>query len=80
MKYELFQQVTLTRDIPDKNLKEGDVATIVDHHPGPDGEDGYSLEVFNVLGETIAVITVPESTIKPLSANDIWHVRSLVAT
>ena len=80
MKYELFEQVTLTRDIPDKNLKEGDVATIVDHHPGPGGEDGYSLEVFNALGETIAVITVPESAIKSLSANDIWHVRSRAAT
>jgi hypothetical protein len=33
--------------------------------------------VFNGIGETIAVITVPESTIQPLSADTILHVRDL---
>jgi len=41
-------------------LKKGDVATIVEHHPSDTSEDGYSLEVFNVLGNTIAVLTVSE--------------------
>jgi len=41
------------------------------------GEDGYSLELFNALGDTIAVITVPESSIEPLSEDDIFSVRSL---
>ena len=60
-------------------MKKGDVATIVEHHLVSDGEDGYSLEVFNAVGDTIAVITVPESAIAPLSENDIFCVRSLAA-
>lgn len=77
MKYELFEEVVLKKDIPEKRLKRGDVATIVEWHPGSHGEDGYSLEVFNVLGDTIAVITVPMSSIEPLAEDEVFSVRSL---
>jgi len=77
MKYELFQQVALARDLPEKRLQRGDMATIVDRHPADGGEPGYSIEVFNALGETIAVTVVAESCLQPLTANDIMHVRSL---
>jgi len=76
MKHQLFEEVVLTRDIPEKGLKKGDVATVVEHHPVPGGEDGYSLEVFNALGDTIAVVTVPESLIEPLTENAVFSVRS----
>lgn len=79
MKFKLFEEVILLKDIPEKKLKKGDVATIVEHHPISYGEDGYSLEVFNAIGDTIAVITIPESAIAPLSENDIFNVRSLAA-
>ncbi|MEZ4730952.1 MAG: DUF4926 domain-containing protein [Caldilineaceae bacterium] len=77
MKYELFQQVALAQDVPAKRLRRGDVATIVEHHPVSVGEDGYSLEIFNALGETIAVITLPESALEPLAENEIFTVRTL---
>jgi hypothetical protein len=77
MKFQLFTKVVLTTDIPEDNLKKGDIATIVDHHPIKNGEDGYSLEVFNAIGETIAVITVPESQIEALQQNYILSVRPL---
>ena len=77
MTYKLFQEVVLTKDISKSALKKGDVATIVEHHPVSSGEDGYSLELFNALGDTIAVITEPESSIEPLSENDIFSARSL---
>lgn len=77
MNYELFQRVALARDLPEKQLRRGDVATIVDHHPSDGGEPGYSIEVFNALGETIAVTAVAESCLQPLTANDVIHVRSL---
>ena len=79
MTYQLFEEVVLLRDVTDKGLLKGDVATIVEHHPVPDGEDGYTLEVFNVLGDTIAVITLPESAIGPLAENEIFSVRALAA-
>ena len=51
-KFELFHRVALARDFPEKHLRHGDVATILDRHPDPDdGEPGYSLEVFNANGD-----------------------------
>lgn len=77
MRYRLFREVVLKKDIPAKNLKKGDIATVVEYHPVSNGEDGYSLEVFNALGNTIAVITVEESTIESLTENEVLSVREL---
>jgi hypothetical protein len=66
MKFELSKDMVLTRDLPEERLKRGDIVKLVEHHPGRDREDGYSAEVFNALGDTIAVITLPESVLKPL--------------
>jgi len=77
MTYKLFDEVVLTKDIPEKGLKKGDVATIVDYHPVSDRKDGYALEFFNALGDTIAVINVPESAIEPLTEEEIFSVRLL---
>ncbi len=75
MKIELFKRVALKMDIPDQGLRKGDVATIVEHLPGKNGEDGYALEVFNAIGESIAVIMVAESSVEPLTADKIPSVR-----
>ena len=74
--WQVLEKVVLKKDIPKRGLKKGDVATIVEHHPVSDGEDGYSLELFNALGDTIAVITVPESSIEPLTEDEIFSIRS----
>ena len=76
MKFELFRRVALKTDVPEHGLRRGDVATIVEYHRGrPGQEPGYSLEAFNAVGETVAVITLRESQIEPLSAKEILHVR-----
>ena len=78
MKYELFSRVALRTAIAKYKLRAGDVATIVEHHPGsPSQEPGYTLEVFNAVGETIAVVTLRESEIEPLAVNEVLHVRRL---
>jgi len=61
MTFELFTRVALQEDFPKHQLHKNDVATVVEHHPVTDGEDGYSLEVFNTVGETIAVLVVTAS-------------------
>ncbi len=44
----------------------------VEAHPGrPGQEGGYSLEVFNAVGRTLAVATVRESKVEPLADNEI---------
>ena len=66
--YPLFSQVALDEDIPELHLKLGDVATVVEHYPMPDGEeDGYSLEGFDVPNVTVEVAA---SQIVPLNQ---WH-------
>ncbi|CAN2050222.1 hypothetical protein GMMP13_930009 [Candidatus Magnetomoraceae bacterium gMMP-13] len=37
------------------------------------------MEVFNAVGNTIAVITVPESAIQPFTENEIFSIRLLAA-
>jgi hypothetical protein len=73
MKFKEFQQVALAKDIPEERLRRGDLATIVDIHPRNGGEIAYSIEVFNALGETIAVTTVAESVLEELTANEWGH-------
>ena len=42
MKYELFTRVALKADLPKHGLRSGDVATVVEFHPGrPGQEPGY---------------------------------------
>jgi len=78
MKLELYQEVVVTRDIPEENLYKGDVATLVDYVPHPaGGEEGAVLEIFNAIGESIGVATVPASAVAPLRADQMPAVRSL---
>jgi hypothetical protein len=78
MKLELYQRVALLHDLPEHRLKKGDVATLVDYVPHPGGgEDGYVLEVFNAIGESIAVIAVPMSAVNSLRADEVLSVRTL---
>ncbi len=77
MRFKQFQQVALARDIPEKKLRQGDLATIVDTHPANESGVGYSIEIFSASGDTIAVTIVPESFIEELTADEILHVRPL---
>jgi hypothetical protein len=56
VQYPLFSQVFLAEDLPAHHLKRGDLATIVEYYPMPEGEeDGYSLEGFDVPHITVEV-------------------------
>lgn len=78
MTFELYQYVALRRDLPEHQLKRGDVAMLIDTVPHPEGdEDGYILEAFNALGDSMAVLTVPQSAVEALRADEILAVRPL---
>ena len=78
MKRELYEEVALTRNILEGGLCQGDVARLVDYVPHPaGGEEGAVLEIFNAIGESVAVVTVPVSAIAPLRADQMPAVRSL---
>ena len=44
---------------------------------GLPGEEGYALEIFNTLGQTLKVVIVPASAIKALSTSEVWSARAL---
>jgi hypothetical protein len=73
---KLYDRVAIRVALPAHGLRAGDVATLVDmvDHPAG-GERGCVLEVFNALGESIAVVTVPASAIEPLRADEVLSVR-----
>lgn len=77
MKLELHTNAVLTRDIPVHGLCAGDVVKLVDSHPTSDGGGAYSIEVFNTMGETIAMTSVSASDLEPLLANEVFSVRKL---
>ncbi|MEC4815811.1 MAG: DUF4926 domain-containing protein [Scytonema sp. PMC 1069.18] len=79
MSFELYQRVALNRDLPEYELKKGDVVTLIDFVPHPvNGEEGCVLEVFSATGESIVVVIVPLSDIKQLRKDEVLSVRSLV--
>lgn len=81
MRPELYKDVVLTRDVPSENLKKGDVATLVDYLEHPSGgEEGAILEVFNAVGESIAIATVPVSAIASLTDEYMPAARPLSET
>jgi hypothetical protein len=74
----LYQEVSLTRDLPEHGLKIGDIATLVDFIPHPsNGEEGCVLEVFNTLGESLTTIALPISVIEALRSDEVLSVRPL---
>ncbi len=75
MTFELYSEAVLTRDLPEHNLRRGDVVVVIDHHVARDGEEGHSIEVFNATGDTIAVTTVPESHLEPLRSDEVLCAR-----
>ncbi len=75
---ELYQRVSLAQDFPEHHLKSGDIATFIDTVPHPTGgEEGYVLEIFNPLGESIDTMIVPRSAVYVLKSDQILSVRSL---
>ncbi len=77
MALKLYTDAVLTCDVPEHRLKRGDIVKLVDHHVAPDGTEGYSIEVFNAVGDTIAVTAVPVAALEPLREDEILCARSV---
>ncbi|MFN8486374.1 MAG: hypothetical protein U0350_02205 [Caldilineaceae bacterium] len=79
MKPELYTRVVLTRNLPEEKLRKGDLAWVIEYLEHPEGgEEGAILEIFNALGESLRIVTVPVSAIASLRPNQVPTVRELV--
>ncbi len=53
------------------------MAYLLERIPHPhDGELGCVMEVFNAIGESLTVVTVPESAVEVLRADEVLAVRT----
>ncbi len=75
MKVKEHDCVVLTANLPKEGLVAGDVGTIVHIHKGG---VAYEVEFITLTGITVAVATVEASQLRPVSRQDINHVRELV--
>jgi len=66
--------VVLRRPLPDVGLEAGDVGAVVHRH----GEDAFEVEFVSGEGKTVALVTLRAEDLRPVSAGDMLHVRSLV--
>ncbi|MBX7073320.1 MAG: DUF4926 domain-containing protein [Pirellulales bacterium] len=67
--------VVLTVDLRELGLLRGDVGTVVLLH----GDAGYEVEFASLKGETLAVVSLAASQVRPLGEREIAQARALDA-
>jgi hypothetical protein len=78
--FEIYGDVILTRDVPESGLRAGDIGAVVERHLVPGvPEEGYSVEFFDMTGNTVAVVTLPASALRLPTPADRPTVRALSA-
>jgi hypothetical protein len=66
--------VALAQSLPDYHLEAGDGGTVVMVH----GEGrGCEVEFATLGGDTIAVVTLPADSVRPLRQREIAHAREV---
>ena len=67
--------VVLTKDLPEESLEAGDIGTVVHIHKNG---AAYEVEFMTLTGETVAIVTLESSQVRPLNRRDLAHTRELV--
>jgi Domain of unknown function (DUF4926) len=80
MALDRYSDVILTRDVGEHGLRAGDVGTVVERHVVPGVvEEGYSVEFFDMTGNTVTVVTLPASALRVPTPADRPAARALSA-
>lgn len=67
-----LDSVVLATDLPEYGLERGDIGTVVLTHR--DGE-GYEVEFMTLDGETLAVVSLLASQVRPIGRREVAHAR-----
>lgn len=67
-----LDRIILTRDIPENNLKKGDLGIIVMVH---DNSRGFEVEFSTLDGDTISVVTLNSEDVREIRKHEIAHAR-----
>lgn len=76
MSYALLDTVVLDRDLPEHNLRRGDLGAIVLLHE----PDVFEIEFVRASGETQALVTLSSRDIRAVRDEDLVSVRKLDRT
>ena len=80
MNFPLYSDIILLRDLPEEGLYAGDIGTIVERHNIIGLETGYSVEFFDMFGNTVAIVTLPVSSLRLPNNTDRPAVRLMATT
>lgn len=72
-----LEDIILECDLPDHGLRRGDIGTVVLVHR--EGK-GYEVEFTTLDGETVAVVTLLGSQVRPAHEREIAHARELAGS
>lgn len=72
---ELYSDVILLCNLPEEGLDADDMGTVVEQHHLEGLETGYSVEFFDLLGNIVAVATLPGSYLRSPTSADRSTVR-----
>ena len=75
MKFGILECVVLARDLPEHELRKGDVGTVVETYE----PDGLEVEFVAASGDTRAVLTLTSRDVRKVSAADMLASRHLSA-
>lgn len=69
--------VVVLRDLPDVNLRAGDVGLVIHVHRDAQGAHtvGYLLELFSVDGHSLDEVSVPADAVRSAQPTDRLHAR-----
>jgi hypothetical protein len=73
MKYDLLDTVVLARDLPARDLREGDLGAVVQVYE----PDAIEVEFVTAMGQTTALVTLDTADVRPIVDTDVVSVRSL---
>ncbi len=73
MRFKLLETVVLARDVPEHNLRRGDVGVVVEVYE----PDGYDVEFVTASGKTVALVTLPFASLRRVGDGDLLAVRSV---
>ena len=76
MKFKPLDTVVLTRDLPDRDLKAGDLGAVVEVYE----PDGIEVEFVTAAGHTEALIILHPRDLRPVGDSDLIAVRTFAHT
>ena len=72
-----LEGIILECDLPEHGLRRGDIGTVVLVHQGG---KGYEVEFTTLDGETVAVVTLLSTQVRPAHEREIAHARGLAGS